>query len=248
MVEVTNNRETARDDVFRAGLEHIDGNLNSYPGRGIILGKKADGTVIQVYWIMGRSKNSRNRIFVSEGAQVSTEAADESAVEDPSLIIYNAVQEDRKYAHSHHGKYIVTNGDQTDTIFDALQAGDSFEAACRTRRHEPDAPNYTPRISGLIDVNHGSCHAKLSVIPKSPLDSTGLVSEHRFYEYDFSSSAFNGLGLMVTTYMGDGKPLPSFKGDPMVVPIEKNNLDEIADFFLEPFARRQQGISSRQRN
>jgi len=194
----------------------------TYPGRVVCLGKKEDGTLIQVYSIMGRSANSRNRIFVNSNGEVRTEAADESKVEDPSLIIYNALRELDKM-------YIVTNGDQTDTIHAAMTNGDTFEAGLRTRAHEPDKPNYTPRISGLFDLRNGT-KARLSVIRKSAFDDTGNVSEHHFYEYDFSEPCFCGKGLAVTTYMGDGNPLPSFDGNPFAVPI-KGSSDEIADFF-----------------
>jgi len=197
----------------------------SYPGRVVCLGKKEDGTLVQVYSIMGRSANSRNRIFAVEAGtgQVQTEAADPSKVEDPSLIIYNALTELSNL-------YIVTNGDQTDTIRDAMSKRKTFEEALRTRAHEPDKPNYTPRISGLFDLRDGACKAKLSVIRKSAFDDTGNVSEHQFYEYDFSKTCFNGKGFVVTTYMGDGNPLPSFDGNPFAVPI-KGSGSEIADFF-----------------
>jgi len=197
----------------------------SYPGRVVCLGKKEDGTLVQVYSIMGRSANSRNRIFAVQAGtgQVYTEAADASKVEDPSLIIYNALTELNK-------QYIVTNGDQTDTIHAALSKGQTFEEGLRTRAHEPDRPNYTPRISGLFDLRGGVCKAKISVIRKNAFDNTGNVSDHQFYEYDFSKACFDGKGLVVTTYMGDGNPLPSFEGNPFAVPI-KGSADQIADFF-----------------
>merc|ERR1719428_1281479 len=197
----------------------------SYPGRVICLGKKDDGTLVQVYSIMGRSANSRNRIFnVQAGTgQVNTEAADASKVEDPSLIIYNALMELNE-------QYIVTNGDQTDTIHAALSKGKTFEEGLRTRAHEPDRPNYTPRISGLFDLRDNACKAKLSVIRKNAFDNTGDVSDHQFYEYDFSKACYDGKGLVVTTYTGDGNPLPSFDGNPFAVPI-KGSADQIADFF-----------------
>jgi len=197
----------------------------SYPGRVVCLGKKEDGTLVQVYSIMGRSANSRNRIFdvVHGKGQVYTEAADASKVEDPSLIIYNALIELNK-------QYIVTNGDQTDTIHAALSKGKTFEEALRTRAHEPDKPNFTPRISGLFDLRGGACKANLSVIRKNAFDNTGDVSDHHFYEYDFSKACFDGKGLVVTTYMGDGNPLPSFDGNPFAVPI-KGSADQIANFF-----------------
>jgi len=197
----------------------------SYPGRVVCLGKKEDGTLVQVYSIMGRSANSRNRIFnVRPGTgQVFTEAADSSKVEDPSLIIYNALMELPR-------QYIVTNGDQTDTIQAALSTGKTFEEGLRTRAHEPDRPNYTPRISGLFDLRDNACKAKLSVIRKNAFDNTGDVSDHQFYEYDFSKACYDGKGLVVTTYMGDGNPLPSFDGNPFAVPI-KGSADQIANFF-----------------
>jgi len=199
----------------------------SYPGRVVCLGKKEDGTLVQVYSIMGRSANSRNRIFAADekAGQVQTEAADASKVEDPSLIIYNALRE-------LDSLYIVTNGDQTDTIHAAMSKGETFEQGLRTRAHEPDKPNYTPRISGLFDLRGGGCKAKISVIRKSAFDNTGDVSEHHFYEYDFSKTCFDGKGLVVTTYMGDGNPLPSFDGNPFAVPM-RGSANDIADFFWE---------------
>jgi len=201
---------------------------NPYPGRGVVLGKRDDSTLVQVYWIMGRSPNSRNRVFSQDKDKVYTEAADPSKLEDPSLIIYNALRE-------HERKYIVTNGDQTDTVFDSLCDNKTFRDALLTREHEPDAPNYTPRISGMFDLsgegtNQGKVTAQLAVIRKTPLEAD--LSEHRFYEYDFSKDCYNGSGLCITTYLGDGKPLPSFQGDPFYVPISGTQ-EQIADFFWD---------------
>ena len=190
---------------------------NSYPGRGLAIGLCEDGAAFaQVYWIMGRSPNSRNRVFAAEGGDVWTEAADPSKVEDPSLIIYNAMRELA-------GLYIVSNGDQTDTIFQALAHGATFEQALATRVHEPDAPNYTPRISGILDVGAGVPLAELSVVKASPFDPS--ASNRSYFHVD----AFQpGFGYAITTYVGDGKPLPPFDGEPYLLPLP-GDADALAD-------------------
>ena len=190
---------------------------NPYPGRGILIGLSEDGTrLVQAYWIMGRSPNSRNRVFRAEGGDVWTEAADPAKVEDPSLIIYNAMRE-------LDGVYIVSNGDQTDTIHDSLRHGATFEQALATRAHEPDAPNYTPRISGLIDARSGVALAKMSVIKASAFGPEH--SARSYFEIDDFSP---GLGCCVTTYVGDGAPLPPFEGEPFLLPLAAGE-DAIAD-------------------
>ena len=184
---------------------------NVYPGRGIVIGQTPDGSkLVQVYWIMGRSENSRNRVFVEEGDVVRTAPFDESKVEDPSLIIYNCARVlDRVH--------IVTNGDQTDTIYDALINGETFESALHTRTFEPDAPNYTPRVSGICDPDspHDYQLAILKTIGNDPDKPVRHV-------YSFES-AIPGVGHFIATYSGDGDPLPSFEGEPQMVEL----LDDI---------------------
>ena len=175
-------------------LEHISN--NNYPGRGIVLGRNLDGMWIAIYWIMGRSDNSRNRIFTYKDNVLSTEAADPSLVKDPSLIIYNAM---RGIGHN----IIVSNGSQTDVIYDKLMLGSSFLASLEHEKYEPDAPNYTPRISGYIDRNVNS--VSLSIIKRNHTNDV----DHRFYRY---SNIPLGVGYCITTYVSDGDPLPSFQG------------------------------------
>ena len=179
----------------------------TYPGRGIILGKSADGRSFYIaYFIMGRSENSRNRIFECVGKGIQTKAFDESKMVDPSLIIYAPV---RVFGDVH----IVTNGDQTDTIYDALEAGKSFADALRTRTFEPDAPNFTPRISGLVEPQKN--RYRLSILKAAEGDPASV--RRYFFEYDAPRS---GEGHFIQTYQGDGNPLPSFEGEPTPVTIE----------------------------
>ncbi len=181
----------------------------SYPGRGIMLGRSADGTkAVAAYFIMGRSTNSRNRVFVEDGDGIRTEAFDPSKMEDPSLIIYAPVR-------VLGAKTIVTNGDQTDTIYDGLDHQFTFEQSLRTRRYEPDGPNYTPRISGVIHLKDGSFNYAISILKSNDGDPE---SDHRFtYTY---SPAVAGQGHFISTYMDDGNPLPSFEGEPIPVTVE----------------------------
>jgi len=176
---------------------------NSYPGRGIIIGMSPDSRhMIQVYWIMGRSENSRNRIFEEENGFVRTKAFDDSKLVDPSLIIY--------YPAKHYmDRHIITNGDQTDTIFNALVEGDSFEDALNTRCFEPDAPNFTPRISGAVSLKDSQYAYQLSIL-KSFYNS-GDSSIRYFFNYE---KGIPGVGHCIHTYTGDGNPLPSFAGEP----------------------------------
>lgn len=167
----------------------------SYPGRGIVAGMNERGEKVLVYFIMGRSENSRNRVFVAEGEGLRTQAADPSAVVDPSLIIYSAVR-------TFGDRTIVTNGDQTDTIYDFLATGGTFEDALRTREYEPDAPNYTPRISCLMKGN--GAH-KMSILKRE-----GETCQRFFFEY----APVWGVGHYLHTYQGDGNPIPSFVGEP----------------------------------
>ena len=181
---------------------------NEYPGRGIVLGKSEDGSAaVVVYFIMGRSENSRNRIFVAAGDGIRTEAFDASKMEDPSLIIYAPVRVLGQHT-------IVTNGDQTDTLYDGLSKGLTFDEALRLRTFEPDEPNYTPRISGLLHVENGSCDYALSILKS---DNGNPQSACRFtFAYD---NPQDGVGRFIHTYRGNGNPLPSFEGEPVPVVI-----------------------------
>tara|TARA_B110000483_G_scaffold243625_1_gene334619 strand:- start:2578 stop:3300 length:723 start_codon:yes stop_codon:yes gene_type:complete len=181
---------------------------NSYPGRGIVVGQTPDGTkMVQVYWIMGRSSNSRNRIFLNdENNQMRTKAFDESKLEDPSLIIYYPIR-------SEGSQHIVSNGDQTDTIWEALKNNGSFESALKTRQYEPDGPNYTPRISALVE---GDSY-QMSILKS--LMNTEDASLRYFFNF---SQAISGLGHFLSTYEGDGNPLPSFAGEPRLMPLDND--------------------------
>ena len=182
---------------------------NSYPGRGIVIGRSADGKyAVTAYFIMGRSTNSRNRVFVEDGDGIRTKAFDESKLEDPSLIIYAPVR-------VLENTTIVTNGDQTDTIYDGLKAGKSFEESLRSRQFEPDAPNYTPRISGIMDIVNGKYTYAISILKS---DNGNPEECNRFtFTYD---NPLAGEGHFIHTYMKDGNPLPSFEGEPKFVSIE----------------------------
>ena len=174
---------------------------NAYPGRGIIAGLTPDGQKAAVaYFIMGRSENSRNRVFRPEGEDVMIYPYDESKVEDPSLIIYAPVR-------SLPGQLIVTNGDQTDTIRDFLRSGDTFENALRTRGFEPDKPNYTPRISAILHLR-GAYWYQMSILKCA--DGEGKKCNR----FTFDLAPVPGLGHFIHTYVGDGSPLPSFEGEP----------------------------------
>tara|TARA_B100000949_G_scaffold225902_1_gene230639 strand:+ start:686 stop:1381 length:696 start_codon:yes stop_codon:yes gene_type:complete len=190
---------------------------NNYPGRGIVLGRNNEGSWIIIYWIMGRSNNSRNRIFKYENNILSTEAADPLLVEDPSLIIYNAMRDIGN-------NVIVTNGTQTDTIYEKLILGSGFLASLEHETYEFDAPNYTPRISGYLDKNIK--RITLSVIKRNETGDT----DHCFYRY---SNIPAGSGYCITTYMGDWKtPLESFQGKPLLFPL-KGNAEQIANTYWE---------------
>ena len=180
---------------------------NSYPGRGIVLGRSKDGkTAMIAYFIMGRSVNSRNRVFEeNDRGGIRTKAFDESKMEDPSLIIYNPVL-------CLDGKTIVTNGDQTDTIYDFMAKGKCYRHALLTREFEPDAPNYTSRISGVVNPD-GSY--SLSILKNFTSDRT--ANKRFFYEYD---KPVAGLGHFIHTYQCDGDPLPPFRGEPKCIRIE----------------------------
>ena len=192
---------------------------NSYCGRGIIIGATADKKCACAYFIMGRSDNSRNRVFVKDGENLMIKPFDESKVEDPSLIIYYPVRR-------HASNLIVTNGDQTDTIYDFLADGKSFEDALRTREYEPDAPNYTPRISGIVEHAKDAFKYKLSILKREDKESDAC--QRNFYEY----SCAPGIGHLIHTYVQDGNPLPSFEGEPTKIEIE-DDIDTFASSIWE---------------
>ncbi len=182
---------------------------NPYPGRGIVLGK-ANGKTVIAYFIMGRSENSRNRVFVEETDGVRTKAFDESKMQDPSLIIYYPY---RRVGNTH----IITNGDQTDTVYEHLLEGKTMTDALRTRTYEPDGPNFTPRISGLIEGDR----AILSILKKD-----GEGTNRNFFEYDLQE----GTCRVIHTYQANEEPLPSFFGEPRQFALS-GTLDEIADML-----------------
>lgn len=187
---------------------------NSYVGRGIVIGKSKDGKkACSAYFIMGRSANSRNRVFTYRDDVLYTEPFDVSKVEDPSLIIYAAV---RKFEN----KLIVTNGDQTDTIYNGLKEGKGFFKSLKSRAFEPDAPNLTPRISGMLKFEKGDFSYKMSILKSA--DQTGSACNR--YMFDFEP--LNGLGHFIHTYVCDGNPIPTFQGEPERVEI----LDDIDEF------------------
>ena len=181
---------------------------NAYPGRGIVLGRSEDGTkAVAAYFIMGRSENSRNRIFVEEGEGIRTQAYDPSKLTDPSLIIYAPV---RVLGH----RTIVTNGDQTDTVYEGMEKGLTFEQSLRSREFEPDAPNYTPRISGLMELENGRYSYSLSILKSNNGDPACCNR----YTFSYENCAA-GEGHFINTYLHDGNPLPSFEGEPKLVAI-----------------------------
>lgn len=188
---------------------------NAYPGRGIMLGKSQDGKhAVAVYFIMGRSENSRNRIFVNDGLGIRTQAFDESKLTDPSLIIYAPVR-------VLGNKTIVTNGDQTDTIYEGMNNQLTFEQSLRSREFEPDAPNYTPRISGVIKQDKEDFNYALSILKSANGDPSSCQRFTFTYKHPI-----NGQGHFIHTYQGDGNPLPSFEGEPKLVAVP----NDIADF------------------
>lgn len=193
----------------------------TYPGRGIVIGRSKDGSkAVTAYFIMGRSANSRNRVFVEEGEGIRTQAFDPSKLEDPSLIIYAPVRVLEKDT-------IVTNGDQTDTIYDLMSQGKTFEESLRTREFEPDAPNYTPRISGILHIEDGSFDYAMSIL-KSDNGDPACCNRYTF-TYDTPKA---GEGRFIHTYMGDGNPLPSYEGEPTWVDIE-GDIDSFTEMVWE---------------
>ena len=186
---------------------------NSYVGRGIIIGKSEDGkNAVVAYFIMGRSPNSRNRVFTEKGSEVIIYPFDASKVEDPSLIIYSPIR-------TYENNLIVTNGNQTDTIYDYIKDNKSFENALDTREFEPDAPNYTPRISGILNFSNNDFKYKMNILKS--IDEVGSYCSR----YTFSYNSLNGLGHFIHTYNCDGNPIPTFTGEPERVSIP-NDIDE----------------------
>ncbi|MBO4903304.1 MAG: IMP cyclohydrolase [Lachnospiraceae bacterium] len=184
---------------------------NAYPGRGIIIGKSEDGKyAVTAYFIMGRSENSRNRVFVEDGEGIRTQAFDPSKMQDPSLIIYAPVR-------VLGNKTIVTNGDQTDTIYEGMDKQLTFEQSLRSREFEPDAPNYTPRISGIMHVENGTYNYAMSILKSNQGDPSSCNRYTFAYENPKA-----GEGRFIHTYMGDGNPLPSFEGEPELIGLSGN--------------------------
>ena len=175
---------------------------NTYPGRGIIIGKTPDGAkAMTAYFIMGRSDNSRNRIFTEKNGEVFTEPFDASRVQDPSLIIYAAIRQ-------FENNLIVTNGNQTDTIYDGLKEGKCFTKALASREFEPDGPNFTPRISGMLTFGEGDFTYRMSILKSA--DAEGSACNRFTWKY----APLNGLGHFLHTYVCDGNPIPTFQGEP----------------------------------
>ena len=181
---------------------------NAYPGRGIVIGKSKDGKkAVTAYFIMGRSSNSRNRVFVEDGEGIRTQAFDPSKLEDPSLIIYAPVR-------VLGNKTIVTNGDQTDTIYEGMDKQLTFEQSIRSREFEPDGPNFTPRISGVMHIENGNFSYAMSILKSN--NGNGAACNRYTYAYE---NPIAGEGRFIHTYMHDGNPLPSFEGEPKWVEI-----------------------------
>ena len=190
---------------------------NAYPGRGIVIGKTKDGKkAVTAYFIMGRSSNSRNRVFVTEGEGIRTEAFDPSKLEDPSLIIYAPVR-------VLGNKTIVTNGDQTDTIYEGMDKQLTFEQSLRSREFEPDGPNYTPRISGVMHIENGTYNYAMSILKSN----NGNPEACNRYTFAYGNPVA-GEGHFIHTYMHDGNPLPSFEGEPKLVEID-GDIDQFTD-------------------
>ena len=194
---------------------------NAYPGRGIVIGKTPNGKyAVTAYFIMGRSENSRNRVFVEDGEGIRTQAFDPSKLSDPSLIIYAPVR-------VLGNKTIVTNGDQTDTIYERMDSQQTFEQALRTREFEPDAPNYTPRISGILHVENGTYNYAMSILKSSH----GNPDSCQRYTFAYSDP-LAGEGHFIHTYMCDGDPLPSLEGEPKLVELV-DDMDAFTDMLWQ---------------
>ncbi|MGN0132733.1 MAG: IMP cyclohydrolase [Lachnospiraceae bacterium] len=192
---------------------------NAYPGRGIVIGKSPDGKkAVTAYFIMGRSSNSRNRVFVEDGEGIRTQAFDPSKLEDPSLIIYAPVR-------VLGNKTIVTNGDQTDTIYEGMDIQLTFEQSLRSREFEPDGPNYTPRISGIMHIEDGGYNYAMSILKSN----NGNPDACNRYTFAYENPAA-GEGHFIHTYMHDGNPLPSFEGEPKLVAVP-DDIDAFTDML-----------------
>ena len=203
-------------------IKSLENELNSlaYHGRGIIIGKSVDGKkAITAYFIMGRSVNSRNRVFVAEGDAMRTKAFDESKMTDPHLIIYYPVR-------VLGNKTIVTNGDQTDTIYELMDKQMTFEQALRTREFEDDAPNYTPRISGIIHHENGEMNYAMSILKSA--DGDGSSCQRYTYAY---TNPLAGKAKFIHTYKADGNPLPSFEGEPKTLELPDVDIDTMTDII-----------------
>lgn len=192
---------------------------NAYPGRGIVIGLTPDAShAVTAYFIMGRSSNSRNRIFVTDGEGIRTQAFDSSKLEDPSLIIYAPVR-------VLGNKTIVTNGDQTDTIYEGMDHQLTFEQSLRSREFEPDGPNFTPRISGIMHIENGRYSYAMSILKSNHGDGSSCVRNTFAYE-----TPLKGEGHFIHTYMHDGNPLPSFQGEPKAVEM-MDDMDKFTDML-----------------
>ena len=209
---------TNTDLKIESAIQNFKNHLleNIYPGRGIVVGRNKENSWIVVYWIMGRSSNSRNRILCHENGILFTKVVDPSRVQDPSLIIYNALRDVDDCV-------VVTNGSQTDKICEGLKHKESFYCTILKEKHEMDAPNFTSRISGLIDQKKSSM--TLAIVSKC--DFSAKQSVYHFHSY---TEIRAGFGYCLTTYMGDGNPLPPFKGDPILLPLE-GNAEQIANLY-----------------
>lgn len=206
------------DEIAQANLERYL-KQNTYPGRGLVVGRAStDASWLMIYWIMGRSARSQNRRFVAEGGTLRTEPADARHLDDPSLLMYEAMLELPPI-------YLVGNGDQVRTIYQALQAGTSFDAALATREREPDAPHYTPRISAMLNMQKPPGNLTLSMLKAHVANADDT---DRFTYRPATPPA--GLALGLTTYGGDGEPLPSFSGDPLLLPC-MGHIDEVLDTY-----------------
>ncbi|QBD78352.1 inosine monophosphate cyclohydrolase [Ktedonosporobacter rubrisoli] len=194
---------------------------NAYPGRGLVIGRSSlKDAWLMIYWLMGRSAHSRNRRLVAQGSVLRTEPIDISLVEDPSLIIYEAMLE-------LPGIYLISNGDQTQTLYQALKAGKTFDDALAQRAHEPDAPHYTPRISGMLSLQNGQGTATLSILKANPINPE-FTDRNTFRP----ALAQGGLGVGLTTYQGDGNPLPGFQGEPLLLPCS-GSAEEVLHTYWE---------------
>ena len=195
---------------------------NAYPGRGIIIGKSADGkNAVIAYFIMGRSENSRNRVFVSDGDGIRTQAFDESKMTDPHLIIYAPVR-------VLGNKTIVTNGDQTDTIYELMDRQMTFEQALRTREFEDDAPNFTPRISGIVRLENGDMNYAMSILKSAEGDPNSCQRYTFAYNNPLKANA-----KFIHTYKCDGNPLPSFEGEPKTITLPDLDIDALTNVIWD---------------